>query len=167
MVSSSLPTVSAGSGRVYFYRSDSVVGMAVQPEIRLDNRVVGRSQPGGFFFVDTTPGRHVATSQTEVEERLEFDVAAGQTVYVTSSIGFGLLVGRVHLNLRPEGMALSELVGLRYTGNEPVPVQSAAAPAASPPPATSPPATASPTRGRVTLADLDALLPAPKAGAAR
>ena len=93
-VSSELPSIKENGCRVVFYRTDSMVGAALQPEIRLDHQVVGKSQPGGFFYVDTSPGRHVATSQTETEAALEFDVQAGQTVYVSSSITLGLLVGR-------------------------------------------------------------------------
>lgn len=166
-VSSELPLIKENGCRVVFYRTDSMVGAALQPEIRLDHQVVGKSQPGGFFYVDTSPGRHVATSQTETEAALEFDVQAGQTVYVSSSITLGLLVGRVQLNLRPEAMALSELSALRYTGVE---VAAAAPAGAAPSPSSSgmlPPTTAAPPRARVSMADLESLLPPVQTGAAR
>lgn len=169
-VSSALPPLKDNGCRVFFYRTDSMVGAAMQPEIRLDNQVVGKSQPGGFFYVDTHPGRHLATSQTETEARLEFDIQAGQTVYVASSIGFGLLVGRVQLNLRSEAMALSELSPLRFTGNEAASVPSpglAQTPlptaVASPPPL----AAGAMPRARVTMAELEGLLPPTLPGAAR
>lgn len=154
-MSSAIPPVQGNACRVFFYRDASVVGAAIQPEIRLDTQVVGRSQPGGFFYVDTQPGRHVATSQTEAEARLEFDLEAGQTVYIASSIGFGLLVGRVHLNLKPEPTALSELPPLRYTGASPPPGLLAAAPPTGAPLRTESPG----RRGGVTMADLEQLLP--------
>ncbi|WP_382154065.1 DUF2846 domain-containing protein [Hydrogenophaga sp. ANAO-22] len=153
--------------RVFFYRTDSMVGAAMQPEIRLDNQVVGKSQPGGFFYVDTHPGRHLASSQTENEARLEFDIEAGQTVYVASSITLGVLVGRVQLNLQPEAVALSALSPLRYTG---VGMAPTAPPdvVRAPTTETSPPVASSPKpRARVTMADLEALLPPSPAGAAR
>ncbi|MGE0349504.1 DUF2846 domain-containing protein [Hydrogenophaga sp.] len=156
-VSGSLPPLKENGCRVFFYRSGSIVGAALQPEIRLDLQVVGRSQPGGFFYVDTVPGRHLASSQTEVEARLEFDIEAGQTLYVESSIGFGLLVGRVQLNLKPEGTALADLSSLRYTGTEVLVAQPA-----------SPPVVARELpRGRVTMDDLEALLPPTAQGGAR
>lgn len=161
-ISSAIPPLQGNACRVFFYRSDSMAGAAVQPEIRLDTQVVGRSQPGGFFYVDTLPGRHLATSQTEVEARLEFDIEAGQTVYVASSIGFGLLVGRVQLNLKPEALAVADLSPLRYTGSAVVSASPSGAPPAALPPAGSPL-----PRGRVTMADLDALLPSQAAGGAR
>lgn len=153
-VSGNLPPLKANGCRVFFYRTDSMMGAALQPEIRLDAQVVGKSQPGGFFYVDTHPGRHLASSQTEVEARLEFDIEAGQTAYVASSIGFGLLVGRVQLNLKPGALAVADLSSLRYTGTDVLSAQ----PSGSPPVAF-PPTVAPLPRGRVTMADLDALLP--------
>lgn len=160
-VSGNLPPLKANGCRVFFYRTDSMMGAALQPEIRLDAQVVGKSQPGGFFYVDTHPGRHLASSQTEVEAQLEFDIEAGQTAYVASSIGFGLLVGRVQLNLKPEALAVSDLSPLRYTGVDVLAAQPASPPVASPPAASALP------RSRVTVADLEALLPSPAAGGAR
>lgn len=167
-VTSAMPPLKDNSCRVFFYRTDSMVGAAMQPEIRLDNQVVGKSQPGGFFYVDTLPGRHLASSQTENEARLEFDIEAGQTVYVASSITLGLLVGRVQLNLQPEAVAVSELSPLRYTGVGMGPVAPPGA-APAPAPGAAPPLATSPKpRARVTMADLDALLPtSPATGAAR
>ena len=160
-VSGNLPPLKANGCRVFFYRTDSMMGAALQPEIRLDAQVVGKSQPGGFFYVDTHPGRHLASSQTEVEAQLEFDIEAGQTAYVASSIGFGLLVGRVQLNLKPEALAVSDLSPLRYTGVDVLAAQPASPPVASPPAASALP------RSRVTVADLQARLPPPAAGGAR
>ena len=154
-MSSAIPPLQGNACRVFFYRDASMMGAAIQPEIRLDGEVVGRSQPGGFFYVDTQPGRHLATSQTEAEARLEFDLAAGQTVYVASSIGFGLLVGRVQLNMKPEPTALADLSSLRFTGVSPVPGQRI-----GPNTATAPPTVESPARrAGVTMADLEMLLP--------
>ncbi len=162
-MSSAIPPVEGNACRVFFYRSASMVGAAIQPEIRLDSLVVGRSQPGGFFYVDTVPGRHLVTSQTEAEARLEFDVEAGQTVYVSSGIGFGLLVGRVQLNLQPEPTALAELATLRYTGVSPAPGRQAGTATAEAPPRTESPA----RRAGVTMADLESLLPPANGTAAR
>ncbi len=53
---SSIPTLGAEQGRVYFYRSGSAFGAAVQPSILLNGVVVGESKPGGFFFVDQAAG---------------------------------------------------------------------------------------------------------------
>ncbi len=49
-MASSIPSLQIGRGRVYFLRSASMFGAAIQPDIRLNNEVVGESKPGGFFF---------------------------------------------------------------------------------------------------------------------
>lgn len=163
-MASAIPPLQGNACRVFFYRDASMMGAAIQPEIRLDGQVVGRSQPGGFFYVDTQPGRHLATSQTEVEARLEFDLVAGQTVYVASSMGFGLLVGRVNLNVRPESTALADLSSLRFTGTSPLPDPRAGATTT----ATAPRPVESPARRvGVSMADLEMLLPPSGGTAAR
>lgn len=40
-MASSMPTLKQGEGRVYFMRSASMFGAAVQPDIRLNGEVVG------------------------------------------------------------------------------------------------------------------------------
>src|SRR5512134_1823257 len=117
---SSLNPLPPGSGRIVFLRSDSIVGAAIQPDIRLDDKVVGQSRPGGFFYVDVAPGKHVAAASTETTSRLEVDVAPGQTQYVRSAIGVGLFVGRAVLTLETPATARAELPDLRYTGSAPV-----------------------------------------------
>jgi hypothetical protein len=126
-MASSLGAVPQGYGRIVFFRSNSIVGAAVQPEIRLDGQVVGQSKPGGFFYVDASPGRHSASASTETTSALEIQVVAGQTHYVRSAIGMGLLVGRVVLTVEGQVTAREELSALSYTGVAPVRIGAAAA----------------------------------------
>jgi Protein of unknown function (DUF2846) len=107
-----------GYGRIVFFRSASLAGAAVQPEIRLDGQVVGRSIPGGFFYVDAKPGKHTASSSTEATSTVEIPVLAGQTQYVRSAISFGIMVGRVTLSVEGTVTAKGELPGLSYTGTQ-------------------------------------------------
>ncbi len=115
-MASALGSVPPGFGRIVFYRSDSIVGAAVQPEIRLDGQVVGQSKPGGFFYVDAAPGKHTASASTEAASSVDVQVVAGQTHYVRSAIGMGLLVGRVVLSVEGMFTARGELSNLSYTG---------------------------------------------------
>jgi hypothetical protein len=116
-MASSMPSVKPGEGRIYFLRSSSMVGAAIQPEIRLDGQVVGNSKPGGFFFVDRPAGNHVASASTETEKTVSFTLQPGETKYIRSSIGFGLLVGRVILEPETPAKAQAELGSLSYTGS--------------------------------------------------
>jgi len=115
-MASSMPAIKSGEGRVYFLRSSSMVGAALQPEIRLDQQVVGQSKPGGFFYVDRPAGNHVASATTEAEKTVSFTLDPGETKYIRSSVGFGLLVGRVILEPETPQKAQEELKSLSYTG---------------------------------------------------
>lgn len=115
-MAASMPGVKAGEGRIYFFRSNSMMGGAVQPEIRLNNQVVGQSKPGGFFYVDRPAGNYTASASTETEKMVSFSLQPGETKYIRSSIGMGLLVGRVVLEPESPEKAKAELGSLSYTG---------------------------------------------------
>lgn len=97
-----------------------------QREIRkgsvLNGEVVGRSQPGGFFYVDRPQGTYKASTSTETEKTLSFVLDAGETKYVRSSPSLGLMVGRIVLELDTPEKAEKELGGLSYTGKPVAPV---------------------------------------------
>ena len=134
-VQKAIPPLSADQGRIFFYRSAGSAGMAVQPEIRLNDDVVGRSQPGGFFFVDCAPGpMHVSTA-TEVDNAIDFPLAAGQTRYVETSVSMGVFVGHVWPKLIDPEQAKSELLGLAYIGAQPLLAQPASGSASDSAPA--------------------------------
>ena len=115
-VSKSIAPIAAGEGRIYFFRSSSMLGAAIQPEIRLNNVVVGSSKPGGFFYVDRPAGTYVGAASTETEKTLSFALAAGETKYVRSAPSFGLLVGRINLELEDRHKAQTEIETLSFTG---------------------------------------------------
>jgi len=153
-VQASIPEVSAGQGRIFFYRPAAAVGAALQPEIRLNDDVVGRSRPGSFFFVDRVPGPMRVATETEIENTLEFSLSAGQIRYVETSTTFGVLVGRVTPKLIDADQAVREIQSLAYIGST--------TPLAAPRPGTPP--SASTTRKDVgpvpvKLDDLQQLMP--------
>ena len=115
-MASSMPSLKAGEGRIYFYRSNSMMGAAVQPDIRLNGTVVGASKPGGFFYVDRPAGNYLASASTETEKTLSFTLQPGETKYVRSHISMGMLVGRAILELEPADKAKAEIGSLSYTG---------------------------------------------------
>jgi hypothetical protein len=49
------PAVAADMGRIYFYRSSSIMGMAIEPAIKIDGTKVGESSRGDYFYVDRPP----------------------------------------------------------------------------------------------------------------
>ncbi|MGV3742911.1 MAG: DUF2846 domain-containing protein [Burkholderiaceae bacterium] len=97
-MAASIPAVKADQGRIYFFRSASMFGAAIQPNIMLDGKVVGESKPGGFFYVDAPAGNHEVSTSTEVEKKLTFTLDKKEVKYVKTSPSLGLMVGRVILS---------------------------------------------------------------------
>lgn len=114
-MSSTIPALKAGEGRMYFFRSDSMFGAAIQPDVRLNNVVVGTSKPGGFFYVDRPAGSFSAAASTETEKTLSFTLDAGETKYIRTSPSMGLLVGRIQLELEDPAKAKAEIEKLSFT----------------------------------------------------
>ena len=95
-VASGFPAIKAGEGRVYLYRSSSMMGAAVQPTIYVNGKAVGSSKPGGFFYTDVPAGPVEVSCGTEVEKKATFVIGDHETRYVKTSVGFGIMVGRVY-----------------------------------------------------------------------
>jgi len=115
-VSASISPVPAGKGRVYFYRTNSMLGAAITSDITMNGRVVGRSARGSFFYVDENPGDCKASASTEVEREVSFTLAPGETKYIKSTVSMGALVGRINLELVSPSDATRDLANLHYTG---------------------------------------------------
>jgi len=111
-----LPPLKPGYGRVYFVRPGDLTGSAVQPEIRMNNEVVGRSVPGGFSYVDRPPGKYAVTTATEVENAVTFQLAAGETKYIRTTVTAGILVGHITPTLEFPEQGQSDISSLRYVG---------------------------------------------------
>lgn len=105
------PKLAPDRGRIYFYRT-SILGLAIQPDIKLNGESVGSAQPGGFFFVDRPRGNYTASAATEVESKLAFPLAAGETKYVRTSITPGIIVGHMNFELVSKSDAEGELASL-------------------------------------------------------
>lgn len=111
-----IPPLKPGFGRVYFTRPGEFQGSAVQPEIRMNNEVVGRSVPGGFTYVDRPPGKYVVTTTTEVENAVTFQLAAGESKYIKTAVSAGIFVGHVTPTLEFPEQGQSDIGRLRYVG---------------------------------------------------
>ncbi|CAG9209658.1 conserved exported hypothetical protein [Paraburkholderia tropica] len=115
-VASSIPTLTADHGRIYFFRADGFGGAMIQPEVKLNDKVVGRSVPGGFFYVDEVPGDYTVSTTTETKKEVTFTLHAGDTKYVRTSISMGILVGHITPTLDDPETAPHEIEQLKYTG---------------------------------------------------
>jgi hypothetical protein len=110
------PRLASGSGRIYFYRSGALGGFAVQPDIKLNGVKVGSATPNGFFFVDRPPGKYEISATTEVEEKINVTLLAGETKYVQFYLTPGLLVGHANLNPVAREKAEQDMAELSQTG---------------------------------------------------
>jgi hypothetical protein len=93
-----------------------VLGAAVQPKVKLNGEVVGSAVPGGFFYVDRSPGDYTVTTATELEKKLTFTLEQGQPRYVRLDISIGFFVGHVYAVLVDEEKAKEEMESTIYTG---------------------------------------------------
>ncbi len=105
-MASASPRLQSGFGRIYFYRSGVPVGVAVQPDIRINGVTVGSATPNGFFFVDRPPGKYEISARTEVEEKINITLLPGETKYIQFYLTPGILVA--HANLNPVGKEKAE-----------------------------------------------------------
>ena len=120
----SITGIQSGQGRIYFMRSGSMMGAALQPNINMDGKAIGVSKPGGFFYVDAAPGSHDVATSTETTNHLTFVLDAGETKYVKTSVGFGLVVGHIVPELINADEAKEMLPDLSYTtGDQNKPAQ--------------------------------------------
>lgn len=115
----SMPPLKPGYGRIYFLRSSAFIGSPIQPEIQLNNQVVGRSRARGFFFVDRPAGAYQAKTSTSVATALDFSLSVGEVKYIRTEVNIalmGIMPGSVSFIVMDESMAEPELRKLSYTG---------------------------------------------------
>ncbi|CAM3472489.1 DUF2846 domain-containing protein [Bordetella sputigena] len=81
-VADAMVPMAAGEGRIVLYTPATSVslGANAQPRVRINNRLVGRAKPGGFFYVNRPAGSYTVLALRG--KPLTFDLAAGQTQYV-------------------------------------------------------------------------------------
>lgn len=107
-----IPKLKADEGRIYLFRSASFVGMAVQPAIMLDGTNVGRSKPGGFFYLDVPSGSHEISAVSDPDKKLAITLGSGEMKYVKMRPAMGEMTGTLTLEIVPEADAIRELQDL-------------------------------------------------------
>jgi hypothetical protein len=112
-VAQTIPKLRSDQGRIYVYRN-SVLGAAVQPDVKLNGEVIGSSPAKGFYFVDRDPGNYTMITSTEVDRSLSFVLEAEQTRYVKLNISMGFFVGHVYPELVEEAVGQKEIQECSY-----------------------------------------------------
>jgi predicted small lipoprotein YifL len=118
-LSPSMANMAPETSRIYIYRI-SVLGAAVQPAVKLNDEVIGKAVPNGFFYVDKEPGNYTIKTSTEVERQLSLTLEKGQTRYVRLNISLGFFVGHVYPELVDAQVGEKEIQECRYIGEKTV-----------------------------------------------
>lgn len=87
-----MPPQPADKGRIYFYRESAFIGNLITPDIVVNGKVVGVSNPGTFFYIDREPGNYEVVCGMGILNQTGFALAAGQDVYVRTAPGTGSIV---------------------------------------------------------------------------
>jgi hypothetical protein len=99
-------------GRVFFYRT-SILGAAIQPDVKLNGEKVGSAKPKGFFYVDRPAGAYKVETSTEVTRTLSFTLEKNQTRYVRLNISMGFFAGHVYPELVDTATAEKEIAACK------------------------------------------------------
>ncbi len=112
--SAKIPPIPPGQGRIYFYQLHPTHLSTRQQKLRVNDVVVGRNKPGGFFFVDRPAGQYVVTNLYWTGDGVTFQLEAGQTRYVRSDTPMVLKAALTLVD--PPEVAQAEMRRLRYWG---------------------------------------------------
>lgn len=108
--------VPADKGRIYFYRADTYLGSGLTGNVYLNDRVVGKSERAGFFFVDEKPGTCSTWTDSGDERKVTFTLAAGETKYVQTAVVVGAWKGSLIPQIMYPEQGKTEITTLRYNG---------------------------------------------------
>ena len=101
------------TGRIFFYRV-TTLGAALQPDIVLNGKTIGKSIAQGFFFLDCPPGEYEVMTSTEVKRKASFVLDEGQTRYIRFKVSPGFFVGHVYGELVDPQEAMPEIQKCKY-----------------------------------------------------
>ena len=142
--SGGIPKIPEGDGRIYFYRTQFLLGAAVQPTVYLNGQKVSSCAPQGVSIADVAPGNYEASVATEVERKVTFTVAAGEEKFVRCYTSPGFFIGHANVELVDPTEGRSDIQGLSFTGQSGVATQ--IAPLAATPVSQAAPAGSTPAR---------------------
>jgi hypothetical protein len=79
-----IPPIPTGAARVWFYRDYEPHETLARPYVRLNEQIVGISEPGGAFYRDVAPARYsirVDSAGRDFNQVADAELAAGQEAY--------------------------------------------------------------------------------------
>ena len=103
-----MTAVAPAKSAVYIYRPYGVVGSVVEPPVSCGDQSTSLG-PGGYHRLVVDPGHLRCSVHTEVTTAVEFEGKAGESYYIRESIGPGVIVPHVHLDLKSADEAEDEI----------------------------------------------------------
>lgn len=113
--SASIPVIPVEQGRIYIYRKN-IFATAIQPKVWLNEQVIGKAIPKGFFFVDRPAGTYQVKTSTEATRTLKFNLQSGEEKYVRLEPKIGAFIGHIKPVLVDSDVGKSEITQTKYTG---------------------------------------------------
>lgn len=88
-----------GKGQVVFFRAYNVLGTGQWFNVRENGQALGKLTNGAYFIQVTDPGVHTytATTEPEAKDKLNLQIAPGETYFVEGSLTRGLAIGLADL----------------------------------------------------------------------
>ena len=108
----------AGKGQVVFFRPSKFPGAAVSFSIHDGDTGVAKLGNGSYAVVVADPGPHAYTSESEAKDTLNVEIDAGETQYVSQTLGMGVMLYRPHLTPSDQG-AFDSLKSLKLSTKKP------------------------------------------------
>jgi hypothetical protein len=94
-----------GSSTLYVYRSELDL-LREQTVLYIDERLIGSTLPGGYFRIDTVPGRHVLQGIAGDTGRLALETRPGTLYFVEMQV----LNGNSHFRLVPDDVGRKRIL---------------------------------------------------------
>ncbi len=80
-----------GMARIFFYRTENPFLVALEPEIVVNGKAIGRAVHGQAFYRDAKPGRYEVFLSGDRDNVLRFLVAPGERVFVKTEVDFNIV----------------------------------------------------------------------------
>lgn len=107
-----------GMGQIVFFRPSKMLGAALGFIVREGETELGKLRNATYFVAQVAPGAHAYVVHSEAKDVLNIEVEAGETYFVTGTLGMGIVAGRP--NLSPSTQEAFEAVAKKLKPAKPL-----------------------------------------------
>lgn len=81
-------------GQVYVCRNSTTFGLAIRPDIEIDNKPIATVARSTYAYAEVAPGSHTIVAKTlEHDSKMPFTIAAGEQRFFQTWISVGIFAG--------------------------------------------------------------------------